>query len=330
MRAAAPASAAPAKKKSWYRQPWFVALEYPLVRMWSMVIGCFSIEANLATARLIGRFWWRISAKHRRIALENLRASYPNGEYTDVQLTEIARGAFEHWAQVYLVELALTPRLLTRWSWRKYVELGNLQIALRELLLGRGAILVTPHFGTFELLGSTLCRLGIPLVAVMRPLDNEKLNNVLGQTRAVTGLRLLDHQGMTEEAQKILPAGTPVCFIADQDAGKKGYFVEFFGRPASTYKSIALLAVQYNLPVICGSAARIGRGFRYRLECDDLIRPEDWAAADNPALWITERFSRAMETAIRRHPEQYLWFHRRWKNQPKKAVGTSGERVQTT
>lgn len=310
-------SAAPPKRRrvpAWLK-PYTDFGLYLALRFWAFVMECFPIEANLATARWFGRVWWRISPKHRDRTLANLRAAYPTSPQTE--LVRIARGSFQHWAQVFLVELIMSPRVLNRYSWSKYVALGDIGEALRELLSGRGAIMVTPHFGNFELLGFTLARLGIPIVAVMRPLDNQRINRVVVRRRADSGMRLLDKKGATAEVGDVLDSGVPLCFIADQDAGRKGYFVPFFGRPASTYKSIALLAMQRDLPVIVGYAARVAWGFQYRIEVERIIRPEEWREAADPALWITQQFSTAMERSIRKFPEQYLWVHRRWKTQPK-------------
>lgn len=314
----AAANAAPTGKKrrvpAWL-QPYTEFGLYLALRVWAFVMECFPIDANLATAKMLGDFWWYLSPKHRDRAVGNLRASFP--EKSEAELAHIARASFRHWAQVFLVEFIMSPRVLNRYSWPNYVQLGDVSDALRELLVGRGAIMVTPHFGNFELLGFTMARLGIPLVAVMRPLDNERINRIVVRRRADSGMRLLNKKGATAEAFDILDRGVPLCFIADQDAGRKGVFVQFFGRPASTYKSIGLLAVQRDLPVIVGYAARVTNGFHYRIEVERIIRPEEWKSADNAARYVTESFSAAMESSIRKYPEQYLWVHRRWKTQPK-------------
>lgn len=291
------------------------AFEFFAMRLFALVIGFFPIRWNLVTGRLFGRIWWFLISRHRKRAVQQLRDSFGDA-YSDAEYRRIARASFEHWAMVYLVELPLTPRIVNLWSWARYVELGNLGPALRELLSPRGAIIVTPHFGNFELMGFTVAQLGLPLSAVMRPLDNDRLNEFLIATRRKSGLTLLMKRGMTQAAQQVLEDRGTLCFIADQNAGRKGYFVDFFGRKASTYKTISLLAIRHNVPVICASAARVGRGFRYRIEVDRIIQPQDWRSRDDAPLWITQEFSRAMEAAIRRHPEQYLWVHRRWKTRP--------------
>ncbi|MBU0639994.1 MAG: lipid A biosynthesis acyltransferase [Planctomycetes bacterium] len=290
--------------------------EYTALRLWGLLIGCFPIEANLATARQLGRIWWLLMKRHRERALDNLRHAF--GErYSEKELERIARRSFEHFAQLYLVELVMTPRTVNEWSWARYVELDNLGPALRELLTERGTIMLTAHFGNYELLGYTIAKLGLPIVAVMRPLDNPLINDYLLGSREVGGLSLLFKKGVTRSAEDVLKAGGTLCFIADQDAGRKGVFADFFGRKASWYKSIGLLAMQRRVPLVVGHAARQQRGFRYRMAIERIIQPEEWEHQDDPLRWITATFAHALETAIRRHPEQYLWMHRRWKSRPR-------------
>ncbi len=290
-------------------------LEYLAVRGWSLLMNCFPVETNLRTARLLGRVWWTAMKRHRDRAMENLRPAL-GAAYSESELRRIARRSFEHFAQVYLVELPMTPRLVTEWSWRRHVELGDVGPALRELIAGRGAILLTAHFGNFELLGYTIARLGLPLTAIMRPLDNTLLNEFLVETRRSGGLSLLYKRGAMEAADAVVAGGGSLCFIADQDAGRKCVFAPFFGRKASWYKSIGLLAMSRRVPIIVGHAARVRRGFHYRVEIDRIIQPQEWESRRDSLQWVTETFARAMESAIRRHPEQYLWAHRRWKTRP--------------
>jgi KDO2-lipid IV(A) lauroyltransferase len=299
------------------RQALLDLLLYLAVRLWATAIGCFPVETNLRTARALGWLWWTLHPRSRVRALENLRAAY-GPEVSEARLRAIGRACCQHFAQVYLVEAVLSPRLINAWSWPRYVELDDLGPALRTLLNGRGALLLTPHFGNYELLGYTLARVGIPLHAIMRPLDNPLLNDFIVESRADSGLKLLFKKGVTEAADAVVANGGALCFIADQDAGRKGVFADFFGRKASWYKSIGLLAMSRQAPVIVGYAARARRGrMRYRVHVSRIIEPPEWQDRPDPLQWITAQFAAAMEDGVRRHPEQYLWVHRRWKTRPK-------------
>lgn len=296
---------------------------YAALRAWVVLMQCFPITWNLATARWMGWLWWLLFPRHRDRAMDNLRPALGD-RYDEAGLRRIARESLEHFAQLYLVELVMTPRVITEWSWARHVELGHLGPALRELLSDRGCILLTGHFGNYELLGYTICRLGVPLTAVMRPLDNPLINRYLVSTRQAGGLTLLYKKGVSAVAGEVIDRGGGLSFIGDQDAGRKGLFVDFFNREASTYKSIGLLAMAKSVPIIVGSAVRTRRGFHYRIDVERIIQPCEWQGQDDELRWITQTFSTALENAIRRHPEQYLWMHRRWKHQPKpRAEATS-------
>jgi KDO2-lipid IV(A) lauroyltransferase len=116
--------------------------------------------------------------------------------------------------------------------------------------------------------------------------------------------------------QDILDRRGRVGFIADQNAGDDGIFVPFFNRLASTYKSIPLLAMRHDVPIVVGAAHRSGDRFHYEFDAHDVIEPHEWAAVDDPAFFIAARVNRGIELAIRRSPWQYLWMHRRWKSRP--------------
>ncbi len=317
------------KRRSWFTrvsEAWAAApsrtvaarylLEFAALRLWALIVGCFPVDMNLRTAKLMGNIWWLIMRKHRERAMEHLRPALGD-IYSEAQLRKIARRSFEHLAQIYLVELLMTPRLITTWSWTRHVKLHNLEESLLELLSERGTIMLTAHFGNYELLGYALTKLGLPLTAVMRPLDNPLLNEFLLESREASGLTLLYKKGATESADEIVASGGTLCFISDQDAGRKGVFADFFGRKASWYKSIGLLAMRHRVPLIVGYAARAKAGFNYGITVERIIQPEEWDGRDDPLLWITETFAQALEAGIRRHPEQYLWIHRRWKSRPR-------------
>ncbi|MHC4499814.1 MAG: lysophospholipid acyltransferase family protein, partial [Planctomycetota bacterium] len=116
---------------------------------------------------------------------------------------------------------------------------------------------------------------------------------------------------------EIASRGATLCFIADQDAGRKGIFVDFFGRKASTYKSIGLLAMTNNIPIGVGYSRRVDNRFYFEIGVNRVILPAEWADKDNPLQWVTAEYTKAIENFVREDPSQYWWLHRRWKHQPK-------------
>lgn len=289
-------------------------LVYAAIRVIIAVMQVFPIDWNLQTARLLARIWMRILPKHRKRAFEHLAASLGD-QYSAEELGRIADRSLETLV-MFAVEVACMPRLITMFTWSRYIRLVNFEELLELMVGGRGVILVTGHYGSFELIGHLLASLGFRMAAVMRPLDNVYLNRFLVHTRRTRGLRLLDKKGAVTDAENVLREGALLGFIGDQDAGRKGLFVEFFGRPAATYKSIGLLAMHVQCPIAVGYARRHGDVAGYDVGVERVIRPEEWRQQEDPLRWITQTYTTAIESFVRREPEQYLWIHRRWKSQP--------------
>jgi len=289
-------------------------LTYIAVRIIGMILQMFPINLNLKTARLMGWIWYRIMRRHRERAKEHLRLAY-GSELDQEQIEQMSLQSLQQLTMM-AVESIFTPRLINEWTWPRYVKLKNIDQALDALLSERGAIMLTGHYGNWELLGIMLTAIGFPITAVMRPLDNPYLNDHLMDVRARRGLKLLYKKGAAQSADEILSSGGILCFIADQNAGRKGEFVDFFGQKASTYKSIGLLAMEHNVPVIVGYARRLSPNFEYEVGCNRVIMPSEWKKHQNELHWLTQEYTRAIEMFVREAPEQYLWIHRRWKSQP--------------
>lgn len=296
------------------RQDLVDRLVYAAVRLYATIAQMFPIHVNLRTARWLGFIWYRLMRRHRERAKEHLRFAF-GSTISARQADRIARKSMEQMAMM-AVEVLFTPRLVNEWTWPRYIRLKDLREALEILLDHRGAILLTGHYGNWELLGFTLAALGFEMTAVMRPLDNPYLNEYLMAQRQKRGLQLLYKKGATRSAEDILNDGGMLCFIADQNAGHKGLFVDFFGRPASTYKSIGLLAIRHQVPILIGYARRTSRRFEYEIGVQRIIRPAEWQGRDDELTWITQEYTRAIEAFVREAPEQYLWIHRRWKSRP--------------
>jgi len=300
------------------RRPTTDWLVYVAVRVIAMIFHMFPIDLNLKTARVMGWVWYRVMRRHRERAREHLRAAF-GPQFSEKQIDRIALMSMQQMTMM-AIETLFTPRLINEWTWPRYIQLKGIDQALAHLLDHKGAILLTAHYGNWELLGYALATIGFPLTAVMRPLDNPYLNQWLMDVRAKRGLQLLYKKGAAKSAHDILIAGDILAFIADQNAGRKGLFVDFFGRKASTYKSIGLLAIEHRVPIVIGYARRCSGRFEYEVGVTRIIRTEEWAGQPDELKWITQEYTTAIEKFVRQEPEQYLWMHRRWKSRPKEEL----------
>jgi KDO2-lipid IV(A) lauroyltransferase len=290
-------------------------LVYVALRVVSMFMHSWPVELNLAIAKHIGNFMYAVDKKHRDRALGNLRRSFPDMPEAERQV--MARRSMQQLVMLG-VDVIFTTRLVHIDTWSKYVRLANFHDTLKLLIAKhQGLIMLTGHYGNWEILGYVLGTLGFETTSIARPLDNPYVNEWLLGVREKKGQRIVDKKGATTDVTALLGQGGTVCFIADQNAGKKGMFVDFFGRKASTYKSIGLLAMEYDVPVVIGYARRAEDKFLFDVGVQDIIWPADWKSQDDPLRYITQRYTMGIEDFVRADPGQYLWVHRRWKTRPK-------------
>lgn len=279
-----------------------------------MMLGFFPVNANLATARAFGSLLWTFDKKHRNRAMENITRSFPDMPRHEVE--RIARRSIEHFCELAM-DVMFTTRIINAETWHHYVHPKNFQAVLDIILHGKGAIMLTGHYGNWEILGYTLATLGIRSYNIARPIDNRYFDAWVLGVREKKGQIILSKRGVTTTAQEVLENKEILGLTADQNAGPKGMFVPFFGRMASTYKSIGLLAIQHQVPVVIGYARRRGNKFDFDMGVQDVIYPEDWKNQPDELYYITARYTRAIEMMVRDDPTQYLWIHRRWKTRPK-------------
>jgi Kdo2-lipid IVA lauroyltransferase/acyltransferase len=298
------------------RNDWLDYAQYLALRGVHMMMHCWPVQWNLAGAAVLGRLMYRFDKRHRLRAIGNLKRSFPDMPQKRVEA--MALESMQNMIMLF-VEVMFTTRLVRIDTFTRYLRLGGDFRKTVELLMDRhrGLILLTGHYGNWEILGYVLAELGFPTVSVARPLDNPYINQWLLGVREKKGQKIVDKKGATADITQTLEGHGAVGFIADQNAGPKGLFVDFFGRKASTYKSIGLVAMQYDVPVIIGYARRIGTSFRFEVGTTDIIYPQDWKTQDNPLHYITQRYTAGIEKFVTESPGQYLWLHRRWKTRPK-------------
>lgn len=289
------------------------------------------LDRSSAVAGKLGGAFGRMPFNRKRFgrAMDHILEVFP--DMPREERADLALQAYRHLFRL-AIELTVFPRVNHDTFWN-HIELGDVEQTLDQLREQRPMILITSHAGNWELLGHAMCLIGAPVHAVYRKLDNASLDRWVRETRSRSGLTLVDKFGATIEVPRLLDAGLPVGFIADQNAGDGGLFVPFFGRMTSTYKSIGVLALAHKARIVCGQAVRLSglsplstpqrasveldRSLRYRLDIVDVIEPEAWADQPDQLFYITARYRRAIEKMVMAAPEQYLWMHRYWKSRPR-------------
>ena len=295
---------------------------YQAIRLAMTPLGVAGVGPSCDVARVIGRRFGNLALNRTRVARATERLAVAMPHLPEERRRELVLRSYEHLGEL-AVEFAIAPRLLNEDGWVDHVEVGNIAGTIDTLMRDGPLVLVTGHCGNWEIVGYTLALLGFPMHALYRPLDVRPMDRYVRRTRERRGLTLVDKFGAIRQLPQIMTAGQTVGFVADQNAGDRGLFVPFFGRLASTYKTIGLLAMQFDAPVVVGQAKRLSpapgtdRTLRYRLEVVDTIFPEDWAAQPDPLFYLTARYRLGIQQMVERTPEQYLWMHRIWKSRPR-------------
>ena len=288
---------------------------YLAVRLLICLIQAVPMGWGFALATPLGRLVQRLDRRHGRIAEDNLRHAFGD-RLADGQREEMVRQVYVHFVRV-VFEIAHIPRKLHLHNWRRYVDMGDVSMPLRSVLSDEPTIIVSGHFGNWEMAGTLLAALGMDSHAIARDLDNPYLHGYVKRFRQFTGQTILSKTGDFDRIRKVLDDGGVLISVADQAAGPRGYFVDYFGRPASTHKANAILAQNSGAALTVGYAYRTGPGFRYRVGASRVFRIEDHRdGPDSPPLALTREMTAALEAVVRRAPEQYLWLHNRWKHQP--------------
>ncbi len=284
-------------------------LLYVLLRSVIMVVGMFPFSMAPILARVLGGLFRLADRKHAGIAAKNLQLS--PGVCPPDRIPEFVDRVYRNLGLGF-VEMLMLPRLLGLHGLSKLVRLERFDILERLLREGRGVIAVIGHQGNWELIGLGVTLAGYPLHSLARPVENPWIEGYLGRFRTQTGQRIISKYHALGQMVRVLQRNEVLVVQVDQDARHFGIFVDFFGRPASTHRSPAVLSLKYGTPILPVNIYREG-GLHYCV-IEEPFRPEEFRDLPDPARALTQAYTTRLEEYIRRHPDQWFWVHDRWKS----------------
>jgi Kdo2-lipid IVA lauroyltransferase/acyltransferase len=267
----------------------------------------------LRAGQAVGALAHAVLPHLRRHAEVNLRLAFP--EMDEGARRRIRRGVFRNLGRM-LGEVSQFPRL-NRDNIESCVVYEGVENYLRAVQPGRGVILLTGHIGAWELSVFAHSIYGHPMSFLKRNVDNPLVERLAERDRGRFGNRGIDKKNSVREILKTLKSGGVVGILADLNASREeGVFVDFFGLPACTTAGVATLALRTGAVVLPGyliwdEAARI-----HRLHFEPPLETIDTGNQKEDVLANTQRYTAVLESVIRRHPDQWLWIHRRWKTRP--------------
>jgi len=283
--------------------------EYWLVAGVRAIVGILPDALTRGLGTVLGLVFFVVDPRHRRVAMHQLQAAFPRRSAADCRA--ITRATFIHFGRLLIAVLRFS--MLSREQMRARVEFQGEDRVQAALAAGKGAIIVTGHFGYWELGGLAHPLVLPPFWVLARPLDNPLLHRLLEDIRCATGNRVIYKQGALRRVLRALEQNESVAILIDQfSQGPDAVPVEFFGRPAPTTAALASLALRTGAPLVPAVALPLPGG-RYRMVYEPAV---EMPAADSPdpVRELTQRCTDVLEMYVRRYPHLWLWMHRRWRD----------------
>ena len=295
---------------------WRKAIDYSVylvVRLLIAFIQALPLSTCETIAGICATLMGRVLRVRGRVVEKNLNIAFPN--LSAEERDEITWQMWRHLV-LMIIEIAQTPRKVHETNWKQHSHIVNQEAFVRTLLSGRPLVLISGHFGNFELGGYLMGLFGFPTYTVARALDNPYLDRFVNDFRGRTGQYMLPKKGSGADIQNVLERGGILTLLGDQAAGQRQCWVNFFGKPASTHKAVSVFSLGNDAPTMVSYARRVGKPLHYEVGpaaiCDPLEPNFEYGTVPLLAQWYTTH----LEQLVRQSPGQYWWLHRRWKGEP--------------
>lgn len=290
-------------------------MKHPVTAMLDFVSWSLSRLSETAVQRLadwMGGFWWHVLRYRRRVILTNLSTAFPDSDPR--ARATLGRKATAHLARA-LLEFLRIPYYASR-NFEGRVRFDGMENFERAKSEGKGVLCLSGHLGSFELAVAAVASRAKPVWLVVKPFPRA-VDRFVTRVRTMSGLGVIPARRSIRGIIEALRRNEAVVFVLDQNATRSiGIFVDFFGRPACTFSALANLALRTRAPVIAATPYRDPDG-THVLRVLPAIPLEEKASEEETIAHMTQVYTRVIENAIREHPEQWFWTHKRWRTQPK-------------
>ena len=265
----------------------------------------------MALGRVLGNLYYLLVKKQRQRAIAQMM---PALNVSESQAKELVRESFVNLAK-NMLEILYMPNL-NHDNLHKYMDIEHLERMEAALAEGHGVVILTGHIGTWEWLSAAFTLNGMSATAIAKTQPNADYTKALNELRSKINMEIFS-RGTSEllMAAKALKKGKILGFLADQDAGPGGAFIDFLGRTASTPMGPAVFSRKFNSPVLPCFILRQKNG-RHKVIVGEAMRYDDTGDTDKDLFDLTVKMTKILETVVRENPTQWLWFQKRWNTAP--------------
>jgi KDO2-lipid IV(A) lauroyltransferase len=281
-------------------------VEYTAVRVALFLAGSLPLGMARAFGASVGTLAFALGIR-RAVSVDNIVRGL---RVTGSEANRIAHRSYRNFGRSFM-EFAAQRR----WSSddvERLIAMDGLEHFRAAAAAGRGAVMVSGHFGNWEAAGAALRVYGVPISFLVGEQTNARVDDVINDLRRAQNIGIITRTSALKKVLTTLRSNEVVCLLADQDARKSGVVVNFLGRPASTVRGPAMFAIRGNCPIVPFSIHREGRGFRAVIEPP--IWPDSSLDEEASVVAMTQAYTSALERVVRQYPEEYFWPHRRWKS----------------
>ncbi|MEG6585067.1 lysophospholipid acyltransferase family protein [Dendrosporobacter sp. 1207_IL3150] len=282
-------------------------MQYKILKVISFIVCLMPYGMVLALGKVVGKLYYYAAGRQRKRAIVQMQESLG---ISTKQAENLAVGLFNNLGQTFLEVMympALTPEKI-----RRYVEVENMHYLDEALAEGRGVVMLTAHIGNWEWLGATLAMAKLPITTVIKRQPNDQHTQILNEYREMVGIEVFA-RGTTElvAAAKALKQGKILAFLADQDGGKAGMFIEFLGKMAATPLGPSVFAKRFKSPIVPTFIVRNPSG-GHKVLIRKPLYYENTGDENKDLYTITEKTTKVIEDIVKEYPDQWLWFQKRW------------------
>jgi Kdo2-lipid IVA lauroyltransferase/acyltransferase len=285
-------------------------LEYIFVKGLIFLVNILPIRWGIRCGDIIGFVAFSVIRYRRKVSLTNLRNCFGD-RYTSRQYKKIALGAYINMGRT-LMELAMFPSL-TKTDLSKKIKVVNGEPLREYFKSGKGAVMISGHFGSWEMMGAYLAQTGWPIDFLVGIQHNHLVNDLMNKHRAMFGIGLIEIGVAARGVFGAIKNGRGVAMLSDQDAGSDGVVVDFLGRASSTAKGPAAFALKTGTPIFYGAFVREGLD-HHTLFIEGPITVEKSADKEDDIKRLTQAYSDQLTKYITKYPDHWLWSHKRWKS----------------